>query len=127
MTLLSPKARARCHVTVESDHSVDRHSPRRNGAARVGRYLRMRGNMAGVSAMTETVTVLFCDLVGSTALLSRLGDDANDEVRRDVFAALREPLRRHRGVEVKSQGDGLMVAFRSSAADGLACAIEMQR
>ena len=82
--------------------------------------------MAGSSTTTETVTVLFCDLVGSTALLARLGDDANDAVRRELFAALREPLRHHRGEEVKSQGDGLMVAFRSSA-DALGCAVEMQR
>ena len=75
-----------------------------NAPARVGRYLPEAGHMAGVSTMTEMVSVLFCDLVGSTALLCRLGDDANDEVRRDVFAALREPLPRHRGVEIKSQG-----------------------
>ena len=83
--------------------------------------------MAGSGTTTEIVTVLFCDLVGSTALLSRLGDDANDALRREVFVALREPLSRHRGEEVKSQGDGLMVAFRSSAAEAVACAVEMHR
>ena len=83
--------------------------------------------MTGEVPTTETVTLLFCDLVGSTALLSRLGDDANDALRREVFAALREPVARHRGHEVKSQGDGLMVVFRASTADGLACAVEMQR
>ena len=85
--------------------------------------------MAGSDSTTTTeiVAVLFCDLVGSTALLARLGDDANDALRRDVFAALREPLSRHRGEEVKSQGDGLMVAFRSSAAEAVACAVEMHR
>ncbi len=33
-------------------------------------------------AMTGTITVLFTDLVGSTELLSGLGDDAADELRR---------------------------------------------
>jgi hypothetical protein len=30
----------------------------------------------------ETVSTLFCDLVGSTEVMARLGDDAEDEVLR---------------------------------------------
>lgn len=71
------------------------------------------------------VAVLFCDLVGSTALLSALGDVANDELRRDVFAVLRRPIGDLGGHEVKSQGDGLMVAFEREA-DAVACAVAMQ-
>ena len=52
---------------------------------------------------TQTVTILFCDLVGSTELLTRLGDDANDRVRRDFFAAMREQIAAHGGVEAVSQ------------------------
>jgi hypothetical protein len=40
-------------------------------------------------ARTTTVTVLFCDLVGSTALQSRIGDDAADDVHRAFFGVLR--------------------------------------
>jgi class 3 adenylate cyclase len=75
---------------------------------------------------TRTVTLLFCDLVGSTALLTRLGDQKGNEVRRDHVAALRDALGRHGGTEVKSLGDGLMVAF-SSAADAVSAAVAMQR
>ncbi|HEY2303875.1 MAG TPA: AAA family ATPase [Acidimicrobiales bacterium] len=75
---------------------------------------------------TRTVTLLFCDLVGSTALLTRLGDEKGNEVRRDHVAALREALARHGGTEVKSLGDGLMVAFLS-AADAVSAAVAMQR
>ena len=78
-------------------------------------------------AQTQTVTILFCDLVGSTALMTRLGDDANDRVRRRLFAALREAVTAHRGEEVKSAGDGLMVAFPASAAVAVSCAVAMQR
>jgi DNA-binding SARP family transcriptional activator len=60
---------------------------------------------------TVTATFLFCDLVGSTALLTRLGDDAGDEVRRDCYAVFREALAAHGGREVKSTGDGV---FRCS-------------
>lgn len=45
------------------------------------------------------VTILFCDLVGSTALMTRLGDGANDRVRRRLFATLREAVAAHRGEE----------------------------
>ena len=38
---------------------------------------------------TQTVTVLFTDLVRSTELLSRLGDAAADELRREHYAELR--------------------------------------
>jgi class 3 adenylate cyclase len=75
---------------------------------------------------TGTVTLLFTDLVGSTALMDRLGDDAGDRVRRQHFAVLRQAASEHGGQEVKSLGDGLMVAFQS-AVGGVECAIRMQQ
>src|SRR3954454_10572077 len=71
--------------------------------------------------------MLFCDLVGSTSLLTRLGDAASDVIRRDVFTALRRPVEVHGGDEVKSQGDGLMVAFRDHPSDAVSCAVAMQQ
>lgn len=78
-------------------------------------------------AQRSLVTVLFADMVGSTALLARLGDTVYDELRRDVFAALRAPVRQLGGDEVKNQGDGLMVAFRGRAVDAVVCGIAMQQ
>ena len=75
---------------------------------------------------TETVTVLFSDVVGSTALLERLGPEAADGVRRQHFVALRAAIAAHDGREVKNVGDGLMVVFTSAAA-AVDCAVEMQR
>ncbi|MGH9004310.1 MAG: adenylate/guanylate cyclase domain-containing protein, partial [Acidimicrobiia bacterium] len=72
------------------------------------------------------VTLLFTDLVASTELLARLGDDAAEEVRRLHFGALREAVADAGGEEVKSLGDGLMVAFGSVVA-ALWCAVAMQR
>jgi len=75
---------------------------------------------------TRTITILFCDLVGSTEVLSRLGDERGNEVRRDYVAVLREAVDAHGGTEVKSLGDGLMVTF-TSAGEAVAAAIAMQR
>src|SRR4051812_18673743 len=72
------------------------------------------------------VTVLFTDLVGSTAMFDRRGDDAADALRREHFAALRTAIAATGGREVKSVGDGLMVVF-SSAVAAVRCAIAMQR
>jgi DNA-binding SARP family transcriptional activator len=80
----------------------------------------------GVSG-TVTATFLFCDLVGSTALLTRLGDDAGDEVRRECYAVFREALAAHGGREVKSTGDGVFAVFPTSVERAVACGIAMQR
>ena len=72
------------------------------------------------------VTFLFTDLVGSTALIDRLGDDAADDVRRGHFELLRRAVAESGGQEVKNLGDGLMVSFVSPVA-ALSCATAMQR
>jgi class 3 adenylate cyclase len=75
---------------------------------------------------TETATVVFTDLVSSTELASRLGQDAYEAVRRPHFEMLRVAASVHRGSEIKSTGDGLVFAF-ASAAEAVACTIRMQR
>jgi class 3 adenylate cyclase/tetratricopeptide (TPR) repeat protein len=77
-------------------------------------------------ARTETITVVFTDLVGSTELASALGHDAYETLRRDHFSALRAAVAAHNGTEVKTTGDGLMVTFASAAA-ALSCAVAMQQ
>jgi len=73
-----------------------------------------------------TVTILFTDVVGSTELTNRLGDEAAREVLGGSDELVREQIGRHRGQEVKGTGDGLMVAF-TSARRAIACAIDIQR
>ena len=75
---------------------------------------------------TGTATVLFTDLVGSTELMTRLGESAFDDVRRTHFAALRKTIQRTGGEEVKSLGDGVLVVF-GSAGDAVTCAVAMQQ
>ena len=80
--------------------------------------------------MTEAtgglVTIVFTDLVGSTALASELGDGAADDVRRAHFDALRQAVGGTGGTEVKTIGDALMVSY-TSAADAIAGAVAMQQ
>lgn len=74
---------------------------------------------------TAVVTLLFTDLVGSTELAQRLGEEGAEDVRHRHTALLREAVAASGGREVKHLGDGIMVAFESpSAAAG--CAIAMQ-
>jgi class 3 adenylate cyclase len=74
----------------------------------------------------EQVSVMFTDVVRSTELLERLGEEAAHELRRRHFGLLRESLRDHEGREVKNLGDGLMVVFGSPPA-AAACGVAMQR
>ena len=79
-----------------------------------------------MSARSAPVTILFTDLVNSTELLQRAGDEAAQHVFDAHRDLLRAAITAHDGAEVKWLGDGLMVAFQS-AADAVRCAIEMQR
>ena len=72
------------------------------------------------------VTIMFTDVVGSTTLYDRYGDDEADAQRARHFAMLREVVASHEGREVKSTGDGLMVTFTSAVA-AVRCAVAMQR
>ncbi|MFZ0248625.1 MAG: AAA family ATPase [Acidimicrobiales bacterium] len=75
---------------------------------------------------TETITVLFTDLVGSTEISYDLSPAASDELLRDHFSVLRQAIAGSGGVEVKGLGDGVMVVFRSTSA-ALSCAVAMQQ
>jgi predicted ATPase/class 3 adenylate cyclase len=72
-----------------------------------------------------TVTLLFTDIEGSTQLLRALGS-RYASVQHEHRALLREAFARHGGIEVDTQGDSFMVAFRS-AADAAAAAVDAQR
>ena len=80
----------------------------------------------GVPAITETVAILFTDVVGSTELSQRLSPTVADEVRRGHFSILRQAIAEAGGTEVKNLGDGLMVVF-GSASRALSCGVAMQQ
>jgi class 3 adenylate cyclase len=72
-----------------------------------------------------TVTFVFSDIEGSTALVKRLGDRYG-EVLSDHRRLMREALGAHGGVEIDTQGDAFFFAF-ARARDAVAAAVEAQR
>jgi hypothetical protein len=77
------------------------------------------------SAPDGTVTVLFSDIEGSTELTERLGDQRWLEVLEQHNRIVRAQVGEYGSYEVKSQGDGFMVAF-PSARQAVKCAIDIQ-
>ena len=71
------------------------------------------------------VTVLFTDLVDSTSLTQRLGDERAQEILRAHNLIVRRTLLEHGGTEVKHTGDGIMAAF-GSASQAVEAALGMQ-
>jgi len=77
-------------------------------------------------ADAEHVTVLFTDMVGSTALAAGMSPAEADDLRRTHFSLLRQAITAAEAAEVKNLGDGLMAVSRLASA-GLECAVSMQQ
>ncbi len=78
-------------------------------------------------ASTEgIVTILFTDIVSSTRLRQRLGDHAAQELFREHNRIIRTQVEKHGGLEVKTYGNGFMIAF-ADVVDALMCAIDIQK
>jgi predicted ATPase/class 3 adenylate cyclase len=74
----------------------------------------------------ETLTFLFTDIEGSTALLRRVGDGDYAQVLAGHHAVIRWGLAGHGGREVDTQGDAFFAVFSSPRAC-VAAVLEMQR
>jgi class 3 adenylate cyclase len=85
-----------------------------------------RPDMRAHAAPDGTVAILFSDIEDSTVLTEKLGDEQWLEVLREHNTIFREQISRHEGYEVKSQGDGFMLAFPDPC-EALDCAIGVQR
>jgi class 3 adenylate cyclase len=70
-------------------------------------------------------TILFTDIVGSTEMADRHGDDAAVAMLRTHDAIVRKALKDNSGREVKHTGDGIMAAFMSPAS-AVRAACQMQ-
>ena len=64
----------------------------------------------------EMVTVVFTDVVASTAWRARVGDDVADVRTTELHRASREVVESSGGTVVKSVGDGVMATFASAVA-----------
>ena len=71
-----------------------------------------------------TVTLMFTDLKGSTALYDRVGDAHAFHMVREHFAVLAKAVREHDGAIVKTIGDAVMAVFADPAQAVRALAIQ---
>ena len=71
-------------------------------------------------------TVVFADLVGSTGIFERLGDETAGRFVTQLTGALSKTFEQHNGRVVKLLGDGLFVVFPYEG-DALAACIAIQK
>ena len=72
------------------------------------------------------ITVLFTDIVGSTAMTQGRGDEGAQAIVRVHNQVVRDALRQHSGIEVKHTGDGIMARFATTS-NAVESALTMQR
>ncbi len=80
----------------------------------------------GVGIAVRSLTFLFSDLKGSTALYEQIGDSPAYARVRDHFALMSAIIGAHNGSLVKTIGDAVMAVF-SSTESAVAAALEIQR
>jgi class 3 adenylate cyclase/tetratricopeptide (TPR) repeat protein len=66
---------------------------------------------AAAGQVRKTITVVFCDLAGSTALGERLDPESLQRVMSQYFERMREVLERHQGTVEKFIGDAVVGVF----------------
>jgi adenylate cyclase len=71
-------------------------------------------------------TVVFADLVGSTSMFERLGDETASRFVTQLVGALSQVFEQHHGRVVKLLGDGLFVVFPQEG-DALAACVSIQK
>ncbi len=85
-----------------------------------------RRQIARVAGPDGEVTLLFSDIENSTALNSELGDEEWVKLLEAHDSLLRTYVDKHRGLVVKSYGDGYMVVFATPEL-ALGAAVDIQR
>ncbi|MDT0200940.1 adenylate/guanylate cyclase domain-containing protein [Nocardioides sp. AE5] len=84
-----------------------------------------RSEIAQLTGADGTITIFFSDIVDSTAMNEKLGDQAWIKVLERHDSLVRKQIAAHRGHVVKTQGDGFMVVF-ADPADAIATALGIQ-
>jgi adenylate cyclase len=86
---------------------------------------REKPDLSGTVDSDGTVTIAFTDIVDSTVLLGRVGDQGWLDLLRRHNAVIQRTTAEHGGTVVETQGDGSMLAF-PSARRAVACAQAIQ-
>jgi class 3 adenylate cyclase len=87
---------------------------------------RFYGIAASSTATAVLTTIMFTDIVGSTELATKLGDNEWRERLAEYHALVRRSLERHHGREIQTTGDSILATF-DGPARGVQCALELAR
>ncbi len=79
---------------------------------------------AGVELSVSSLTLLFSDLTGSTALYERVGDARAFAIVEQHFRDMERAITENQGAIVKTMGDAVMATF-ASPADALRAGVQM--
>src|SRR4029453_12730871 len=119
-------------VAVERRPPVGRHPPSLPSAFRRGVFPRLRSQRDHAHVQRKTVTVLFCDAAGSTALGESIDPEALRALLARYFERMRGIVGRHEGTVEKFIGDAVMAVFgvptvhEDDALRGVRAAAEMR-
>jgi len=83
------------------------------------------GGQRTVESSRTLSTVMFTDIVGSTAIASRIGDERWLDLRSDHNRVVRENLSRFGGREIAMTGDGFLATF-DSPQGAVLCALSVK-
>ena len=70
----------------------------------------------GVQGERRTVTVLFCDVAGSTAMAEQLDPEDWAEIMNDAFQYMTGPIERYEGTVARLMGDAILAFFGAPVA-----------
>ena len=70
-----------------------------------------RNRRGGSASERRILTVLFCDVVGSTALAEQFDPEEWTDIMNDAFDLITRPIARYEGTVAQFTGDGLMALF----------------
>jgi class 3 adenylate cyclase len=82
----------------------------------------LTGTRSGGESSRALLTVMFTDIVDSTARASQLGDERWRDLLADHDELIRRELSRFGGREVKTTGDGFLATFAGPPSSALRCA-----
>ena len=74
------------------------------------------GRGRGVQGERRTVTVLFCDVAGSTAMAEKLDPEDWAEIMNSAFEYLTAPVERYEGKVARLMGDAILAFFGAPVA-----------
>lgn len=108
-----PRVAAAEAAVDEMNQAADEGGRLEAGIASAAAVLRGDEFARWVGAPRAILAVVFTDIVGSTRIGEKLGDEAMGELRRAHYARARQEAADQRGFPIKTIGDSFMVAFNT--------------